>query len=950
MALLAIAAPTRAQYAVHGTSAGSALGDPVAVCADLDGDGVSDLVLGAPDSSAGGIDSGEVRVISGADGSLLFAMAGAAPFDDFGAAVSGVGDLDGDGIPDLLVGSPQDYDEGTVVSNWTGYAQILSGVDGTPLQFQAGEQIFEVWGGRFGSAVASPGDVDGDGVADYAVGEFGADLEGVISGAVSPGRLHWYSGADGTEIRQLVGFVDISAAEVGRALASAGDLDGDGVGDLLVSAPYHDQPMGDGEQEGISLVSGATGSIVWTTPQGPMSWLGLHVALGGDLDGDGTPDVLGSERSAVSVFSGTTGALIRKFPTADLISVGGPTAADVGDIDGDGLDDVAVGDPTLSTVFGANTGAVRIYSGANGMQLGEIPGEQSGERFGASLASASGIPGIPGLALVIGAPGHDGPAGVDAGRVRVLKPQGGLTIPHVLTVTGLPPATGFGSAVAIAGDVDNDGWEDISVGAPFDETAGYLSGAVRVFSGRDGELLQEFHGLKLYERLGWSVARLGDVNGDGFADILAAAPFAANPFGPGVVRVWSGRDGSLLRTFTGLSNNDQFGYGIASAGLVDGDAVPDIVVGVPYDDLAGTNKGAVRVFSGASGALLLQVLGDEVNSAFGAAVAGLGDVDGDGASDIAIGVRNDDGTGGTDAGRVLVVSGTSGGVLVDRAGTSSVGMLGWSLAAPGDVDGDGKPDVLAGEPGDDSAGGDAGRALLLSGADGSTLMTVFGVQVGSAAGRTVAALGDLGGDGVQELVVGSPGGARVDVVDGATGEPLFTASTGTTDQFGQAVAGGGDVDNNGSPELAIGVAQAAVFGAPNGAVIVFDLAPQFTPWQSAGAVLPGTFGAPLLEGSGSLLPGTTTTLALSHAKPGASTALVVGFVALNAPFKGGTMVPYPHLVIQGLPISPAGTLNLSAPWPAGLPPGTALWFQHWFADAAALQGLAASNAVKAVTP
>jgi hypothetical protein len=189
---------------------------------------------------------------------------------------------------------------------------------------------------------------------------------------------------------------------------------------------------------------------------------------------------------------------------------------------------------------------VRIYSGKTGYQLGEIPGTQSGERFGASLDSAVGIPGITGLALAIGAPGHDGPAGVDAGLVRVVKPQVELQIPHVLTLVGLPADTGFGSAVAIAGDVDNDGWEDVAVGAPFDEIAGYLSGAVRVFSGHDGSLLHDIHGLKLYERLGWTVARLGDVNGDGFADVLAAAPFAANPFGPGVVRVWSGRDGTLL--------------------------------------------------------------------------------------------------------------------------------------------------------------------------------------------------------------------------------------------------------------------------------------------------------------------------------------------------------------------------------------------------------------------
>jgi hypothetical protein len=277
------------------------------VCADLDGDGVSDLILGAPDSNAGGSDAGEVRVVSGANGALLFSAVGAGPFDDFGFAVAGIGDVDGDRVPDLLVGAPQAHEETGPIANWTGYAQVLSGADGTVLQFLQGEQVFEFWGGSFGFAVASPGDVDGDGVADYAIGEYGADVEGMLSGVATAGRLHLYSGANGLEIRQLVGFVDISATQVGRSLAAAGDLDGDSVGDLLVGTPYPDGPMGPGAQEGISLVSGATGTIVWTTPQGPMSWIGLRVALGGDVDGDGVRDVLGSERNAVSVFSGDDG-------------------------------------------------------------------------------------------------------------------------------------------------------------------------------------------------------------------------------------------------------------------------------------------------------------------------------------------------------------------------------------------------------------------------------------------------------------------------------------------------------------------------------------------------------------------------------------------------------------------------------------------------------------------
>ncbi|HZL98951.1 MAG TPA: hypothetical protein VFD43_01750 [Planctomycetota bacterium] len=121
-------------------------------------------------------------------------------------------------------------------------------------------------------------------------------------------------------------------------------------------------------------------------------------------------------------------------------------------------------------------------------------------------------------------------------------------------------------------------------------------------------------------------------------------------------------------------------------------------------------------------------------------------------------------------------------------------------------------------------------------------------------------------------------------------------------------------------------------------------------WFDLGAALAGTHGAPALSGDGMLQPGSAVTLALSNALENSSFTLVLGVSALNAPFKGGTLVPFPTLLIFGLPTGPAGALALAGTWPPGLPSNIGLYFQEWIADPAGPSGLSATNAVKALTP
>ena len=121
-------------------------------------------------------------------------------------------------------------------------------------------------------------------------------------------------------------------------------------------------------------------------------------------------------------------------------------------------------------------------------------------------------------------------------------------------------------------------------------------------------------------------------------------------------------------------------------------------------------------------------------------------------------------------------------------------------------------------------------------------------------------------------------------------------------------------------------------------------------WFDLGAALAGTHGAPVLTPDGSLEPGSTVVLDLASALENSSFTLIVGISALNAPFKGGTLVPFPSLLIFGLPTGPGGGITLTGTWPGSLPSNVAFYFQEWIVDPAGPAGLAATNAVKAVTP
>ncbi len=519
---------------------------------------------------------------------------------------------------------------------------------------------------------------------------------------------------------------------------------------------------------------------------------------------------------------------------------------------------------------------------------------------------------------------------------------------------GLDGGDGFGWSSAAIGDLDGDGTADLAVGAPFDDDGGTDRGAVWIlFLNPDGTvgstakisaLTPGFAGqLGDFDWFGWSVASLGDLGGNGTQE-LAVGAIQSDSGGSDTGAIWIvslNGDGTLAGQLRigngsggflgGIPDFAWFGGALAPLGDFDNDGTADLAVGAFGDSDNGTFRGAVwflllnpngSVKDQAKANDSLPVLsgllddGDE----FGWSASALGDLDGDGAPELAVGAILDD-DGGQDHGAVYVLflNDTGGNIIKSVTKISSLagnfgGVLehrdhfGRSVCAAGDLDGDGLPNLAVGASKDDDGALDAGALWLLNLAlDGSVLS--------------------------HQLISATSGG--------------FPGPLEADDGFGQSVASLGDLDGDGGLELAVGANRDDDGFTNAGAVWMLHLAGSGGPWLDLGSALAGVSGPPSLVGTGPLTAGSAGSLNLTSAAPSKVALLFISLVNGAAPFKGGILKPVPSLLEIPLFTNGAGAIPLPFTWPAGVPAGTKLYFQEAISDPAAIEGVSLSNALQA---
>jgi hypothetical protein len=445
----ALAAPAAAQGApvLHQTLRSpfeidfGAFGAEIIAPGDLDGDGAHDLVVGAPYTN-----DGRAYVLSGTTGlSLrpLGPLGGCGEFGcSFGKTLATIPDVTGDGVPEIAVGSPNES-----IAGWEapGAVYLFDGATGA-LRWWAGNTRIEYDIELFGKALGAHGDANGDGLADVVATESGRH------------RLVVLSGTTGAVLREEEGATAF-------AFAPLGDVDGDGVWDVAVAAPEFEPE----DSEQVYVVSSRTGAYLDTlrSPLNPSEGFGSSAAPAGDVDGDGVPDLLVAawgripNTGRVHVLSGATGAALHTLesPAGGGTLPFGYAVAGGMDVDGDGVPDVAVGAP-FEDRDADNDGSVYVFSGASGTLLWSLghPGPaQNNAHVGEAVAftrTADGRPalavGVPGLGELIGSPSG-------AGRVYVYAfglPSAGEVEPDVerasLVVSPNPFADGTTLSVSLA--------------------------------------------------------------------------------------------------------------------------------------------------------------------------------------------------------------------------------------------------------------------------------------------------------------------------------------------------------------------------------------------------------------------------------------------------------------------------------------------------------------------
>jgi len=776
---------TTANWTAESNRYGSEFGRSVMTAGDVNGDGYSDVIVGAPGwNNYVGRDRGQAYVYHGSVAGLgagpAWTAVGAHSNYRFGGSVGTAGDVNGDGYGDVIVGA---YLEGR--------AYVYHGSGGGLAADPAWTAESDQAGAYFGNSVGTAGDVNGDGYGDVVIGAYYSD-----NGQPYEGRAYVYHGsaaglaadpawtAEGDQI----------GAQFGCSVGTAGDVNGDGYSDVIVGAYWYTNGQ---SEEGRAYVyhGSATGlalAAAWTAEgDQEMASFGESVGTAGDVNGDGYGDVIVGaewysndqwEEGRAYVYHGSANGLNH---TADWTAEGdqnhaffGTSAGTAGDVNGDGYADVIVG-ARQYTNGQTDEGRAYVYHGSP-VGLAAAPAwtaesDQAEARFGCWVDTAGDVNGDGYSDVVVGAEGYDN-GQTDEGRAYVYHGSAtGLTAGPIWTAEGDQVNAYFGGSAGTAGDVNGDGYSDLIVGAYGYDNGQTDEGRAYVYYGGEAGLAASPAWMAEGDRpayFGYPAATAGDVNGDGYSDVIVGAPFYTNgQDSEGWAFVYHGGSGGLSATPNWTAESDQaganFGYSARTAGDVNGDGFSDIIVGAPWYDNGQQDEGQTYVYHGSAGGLgaasAWTAQSDQDFAYFGHSVGTAGDVNGDGYSDVVVGAYGYV-NGQISEGRATVYHGSATGLGTDSdwtaEGDQESAVFGWSVGTAGDVNGDGYSDVIVGALGYDNGPNGGGSAFVYHGSAGGLSATYTWIgesnQPYAEFGFSVGTAGDVNGDGYSDIIVGAP--------------------------------------------------------------------------------------------------------------------------------------------------------------------------------------------------
>ncbi|HCY99836.1 MAG TPA: hypothetical protein DHV56_07580, partial [Rhodobacter sp.] len=920
-------------FVINGVTDGDQMGSSVSSAGDVNGDGFADVIVGANSADPNGSASGASYVVFGkTDGSAVelsavvsgaggFVINGAAASDDSARSVSSAGDVNGDGLDDLIVGAPLDDPNGSA----SGASFVVFGkTDGSVVELsaiEAGLGGFVINGSsagdKSGYSVSSAGDVNGDGFDDLIVGSVNADPNGNYSGA----SFVVFGKTDGSKVELsaieagIGGFVmnGVSADDIsGSSVSSAGDVDGDGLDDLIVGASNGDNSgasfviLGktDGAPVELSAIKIGTGGFVINGASAG-DYSGWSATSAGDVNGDGLADLIigakyadpNGESSGASfvVFGKSDGTTVELSEVeagiggfvikgASSYDYSGYSVSSAGDVNGDGFDDLIVGafgdDPN-----GITSGASFVVFGGNFSGAATEVGTFGDDTLNGSAAidvlvggmGADVLVGAGGADVLYGGAGDDVLAISDLAFARIDGGTGSDTLR--LDGTGITlDLTGLDNTSLLSVErIDLGAGNSLSLDALELLRLSEASNTLRVLGdATDTVTLRD---------AGWTAA--GTVtdtegtfdvftSGNARIEIQQGVVRSGGPIAPTVrLELSDVEAGSRGFVINGVAAFDQSGYSVSSAGDINGDGLDDLIVGARGDDPNGSFSGASFVVFGKTDGIAVQLSTIETgNGGFvingvttlhqsGFSVSSAGDVNGDGFADLIVGAGYADPNGGK-SGASFVVFGKTDGTEVQLSdveagtggfvinGVSANDVAGFSVSSAGDVNGDGFDDVIVGAKGDDPNGGSSGASFVVFGkTDGTAVQlsdaesgtggfVINGVSASDNAGVSVSSAGDVNGDGFDDLIVGASNddpngfdsgasfvvfgktdGTAVQLSDVEAGTGGFAINgVSAYDGSGRSVSSAGDVNGDGFYDLIVGAPSDGPNGGRSGASFV----------------------------------------------------------------------------------------------------------------------------------